>query len=145
MRLTRYSDYSLRLLMYVAVKPNELVAIADVSKAYDISKNHLMKIAHQLALAGFIETVRGRHGGLRLAKPAGEINIGLVVRLTEADSILVECCDPTTNTCVIMRACRLKHILLRALEDFYKRLDQFTLADLLADQESLLALFPKRA
>ncbi len=91
MRLTRYSDYSLRLLMYVAVKPNELVAIADVSKAYKISKNHLMKIAHQLALAGFIETVRGRHGGLRLAKPAGEINIGQVVRLTEADSILVEC------------------------------------------------------
>ncbi len=145
MRLTRYSDYSLRLLMYVAVKPNELVAIADVSKAYDISKNHLMKIAHQLALAGFIETVRGRNGGLCLAKPASEINIGQVVRLTEADSVLVECCDSTTNTCIITRACRLKHILLRALEDFYKRLDQFTLADLLADQESLLALFPKRA
>ncbi len=143
MRLTLYSDYSLRLLMYVALKPDELVPIADVSRAYGISKNHLMKITHQLALAGFLETVRGRNGGLRLAKPARDINVGTVVRLTEADSVLVECCDPATNTCVITRACQLKHLLLEALEVFYKRLDQSTLADLVASPQSLLALFPK--
>ncbi len=145
MRLTLYSDYSLRLLMYIALKPNELVPIAEVSEAYGISKNHLMKITHQLALAGFLETVRGRNGGLRLAKPARDINVGTVVRLTEADSVLVECCDPATNTCVITRACQLKHLLLVALEDFYKRLDQSTLADLVVSPQSLLALFPKRS
>ena len=141
MRLTLYSDYTLRLLMYVAAKPTELVAIADISRAYGISKNHLMKITHQLALEGLIETTRGRNGGLRLAKPAGAINIGHVVRLTEAGSLLVECCDPVTNTCVITRACKLRHILMLALEDFYKRLDKYTLADLVEEPGSLLMLF----
>ena len=145
MRLTLYSDYSLRLLMYVALKPNELVLMSDVAEAYGISKNHLTKITHRLALAGFLETVRGRNGGLRLAKSARDINVGTVVRLTEAESVLVECCDPATNTCVITRVCQLKHILLGALEDFYKRLDQSTLADLVASPASLLALFPKRS
>lgn len=144
MRLTLYSDYSLRLLMYIALKPNELVSIAEVSKAYGISNNHLMKITHQLALAGFLETVRGRNGGLRLAKPALEINIGTVVRLTEAKSALVECCNAATNTCVITRTCKLRQLLLDALQDFYKRLDRSTLADLVASPESLLALFPAR-
>ncbi len=140
MRLTSYSDYALRLLIYVAVRPSEIVTIGDVSSSYRISKNHLMKIAHALALAGYLETVRGRNGGLRLAKPAQDISVGEVVRLTEAGSVLVECCDPATNTCVITRACKLKHVLVEALEAFYNRLDQVTLADLVVQPKSLLSL-----
>jgi Rrf2 family transcriptional regulator, nitric oxide-sensitive transcriptional repressor len=141
MRLTNYSDYALRLLMYVACKHGTTVTITEVAGAFHISKNHLMKVAHALALAGVLETTRGRNGGLRLAKPPQDINIGAIVRLTEADSVLVECFDPVTNSCVITRACRLKHVLRQALEDFFKRLDQYTLADLVVDQRSLRVLF----
>ena len=141
MRLTSFSDYALRLLIYVAVHPNRYVTIKEISESYGISKNHLMKIANELSLAGYLETVRGRNGGLRLAKPAQDISVGAVVRLTEAGSVLVECCDPATNTCVITRACRLKHILVEALEAFYKRLDQVSLADLVVHPKSLLSLF----
>jgi Rrf2 family nitric oxide-sensitive transcriptional repressor len=140
MRLTSYSDYALRLLMYAAVRHDSSVTITEVSKAYGISKNHLMKVAHALALAGFLETTRGRHGGLRLAKLAKDINIGQVVRFTEADSALVECFDSATNTCVITRVCMLKHVLRQALEDFFTRLDQFTLADLVVEQRGLQVL-----
>lgn len=143
MRLTLYSDYSLRLLMYLAIKPTELISIAEISKAYGISKNHLMKITHQLALAGYIETVRGRNGGLRLAKLATDINIGAIVRLTEADSVLVECFHMATNTCVITSGCKLNHVLRQALDDFYQRLDRYSLAELVVEPNSLLNLFSK--
>ena len=141
MRLTNYSDYALRMLIYVAVHPDKLITIGEVSKAYSISKNHLMKIANELSVAGILETVRGRNGGLRLAKPPSEIRIGTVVRMTESGSALVECFDPATNHCVITRACRLKHILAQALEAFYLRLDEETLADLVHRPRNLLALF----
>jgi Rrf2 family nitric oxide-sensitive transcriptional repressor len=141
MRLTHYSDYALRMLIYVAVHPERVVTISEISKSYSISKNHLMKIANELSAAGIIETVRGRNGGLRLAKAPAEINIGAIVRMTESDSSLVECFDPVTNQCVITRACRLKFILAQALEAFYQRLDQETLADLVQRPKSLLALF----
>jgi Rrf2 family nitric oxide-sensitive transcriptional repressor len=141
MRLTNYSDYALRMLIYVAVHPDKLITIGEVSKAYSISKNHLMKIANELSVAGILETVRGRNGGLRLAKPPSEIRIGTVVRMTESGSALVECFDPATNHCVITRACRLKHLLAQALEAFYLRLDEETLADLVHRPRNLLALF----
>ncbi|MEO6609292.1 MAG: Rrf2 family transcriptional regulator [Aestuariivirga sp.] len=141
MRLTNYSDYALRMLIYVAVHPDKLITIGEVSKAYSISKNHLMKIANELSVAGILETVRGRNGGLRLAKPPSEIRIGTVVRMTETGSALVECFDPATNHCVITRACRLKHLLAQALEAFYLRLDEETLADLVHRPRNLLALF----
>ena len=140
MRLTSYSDYALRMLIHVAVHPDRLVTISEISASYAISKNHLMKIANNLAMAGILETVRGRHGGLRLARPAAQINIGAVVRLTESDSALVECFDPETNSCVITKACRLKHLLAQALEAFFKRLDEETLADLVQRPKNLLAL-----
>jgi Rrf2 family nitric oxide-sensitive transcriptional repressor len=141
MRLTNYSDYALRMLIYVAVHPDKLITIGEVSKAYSISKNHLMKIANELSVAGILETVRGRNGGLRLAKPPSEIRIGTVVRMTESGSALVECFDPATNHCVITRACRLKRLLAQALEAFYLRLDEETLADLVHRPRNLLALF----
>jgi Rrf2 family transcriptional regulator, nitric oxide-sensitive transcriptional repressor len=141
LRLSNYSDYALRLLIYAATKSDGLVTIAEISKAYGISKNHLMKIAHELARAGYIKTVRGRNGGLCLARPAEEIRVGDVVRLTETGSVLVECCDPPTNRCIITKACRLKHVLLGALEKFYQHLDQTTLADLTSNGPDLLLSF----
>jgi len=144
MRLTNFSDYALRLLIFAATKPDELVTIGEVSKAYGISRNHLMKITNTLAAAGHIETTRGSGGGLRLARPAAQINLGEVLRLTEADTTLVECFDSATNTCVITRACGLKHVLHEALEAFYQRLDQVTLADIANRPGDLLRIFDKQ-
>ena len=145
MRIAAYSDFALRLLMYAAVKHPAYVTIAEVSKAYDISKNHLMKVTHELALAGYLDTLRGRNGGLRLARPAKDINVGKVVRLTEKGSALVECFDPATNQCVITSACKLKHVLNDALEAFFRTLEQTTLADLVSDPRSLSVLFLTKA
>lgn len=97
MRLTLYTDYALRLLMYLAVKPDALATIQEVAEAYGISRNHLMKIAQELGRGGFVETVRGRGGGLRLRTDPASIVIGDVVRATEDDFRLVECFDPTRN------------------------------------------------
>src|SRR6185295_8157636 len=101
MRLTFYSDYSLRLLMYAAVRHGELVTIQEIANAYGISKNHLMKVAFELGRNGYLETVRGRNGGLRLARDPKAIGLGEVLRSTEEDFDMVECFDPKSNTCVI--------------------------------------------
>src|SRR5665213_684612 len=130
MRLTFYTDYSLRLLMYSALKGNDLVTIKEVSDVYGISKNHLMKVAFKLGRAGFLETVRGRNGGLRLARKPEQIGLGEVVRVTEEDFTIVECFDSATNSCAITRPCRLRGILRKALDAYFAVLDEFTLADL---------------
>lgn len=130
MRLTSYSDYSLRLLMYAALKADRLVTIQEVADVYGISKNHLMKVAFQLGRHGILETVRGRNGGLRLARKPEQIGLGEVVRVTEEDFTMVECFDPTTNSCAIIRPCRLRGILRKALDAYFVVLDEFTLADL---------------
>lgn len=130
MRLTTYTDYALRLLMYVAAKDDGLATISEVAGGYGISKNHLMKVAHQLGLAGYIETVRGRSGGLRLARPAGDIGIGDVVRLTEQDMTLVPCFDPADKSCAIAACCGLRRALGEAGAAFLAVLDDYTLADL---------------
>ncbi len=130
MRLTFYSDYSLRLLMYVAVRHGELVTIQEVADAYGISKNHLMKVAFQLGRKGYLETVRGRGGGLRLARPPEKIGLGDVLRATEEDFTMVECFDPKSNTCAISGPCRLRGVLSKALQAYFAVLDEYTLADL---------------
>jgi len=145
MRLTSFSDYALRVLIYVATKPDQLVTIADISKSYGISKNHLMKITNTLAAAGYVETVRGSGGGLRLSRAAADINIGAVLRHTEAGSHLVECADRKTNTCVIAPACGLKHVLFEALEAFYARLDKVSLADITRNPADLTHIFEAQA
>lgn len=130
MRVTRYTDYSLRVLMYVALKGEELSTIAEVAEAYDISKNHLMKVVNQLASKGYLLATRGKNGGMRLNLPAEDINVGELVRDTEQDLELVECFG-AGNQCVITPACELKKVLAEALEAFFSSLDQYTLADLL--------------
>jgi len=130
MKLTFYSDYSLRLLMYVSVKREALVTIQEVADAYGISKNHLMKVAFELGRKGFLETVRGRGGGLRLARPPEKIGVGEVVRAMEEDFTMVECFDPAANQCVITGPCRLRCALSRALKAYFAVLDEYTLADL---------------
>ncbi len=131
MRLTLYTDYSLRLLMYCAQAQGRLVTIQEVAGAYRISRNHLMKVAYELGAKGYLETVRGRGGGLRLARPAARIGLGEVVRATEEDFALVECFDKARNNCVLAAApCRLKGALSKALKVYFAVLDGYTLADL---------------
>lgn len=138
MQLTRYSDYSLRVLIYLAVRPERLATIEEISAAYEISRAHLMKVVHQLGRGGFVETLRGRGGGLQLARPAEEIGIGDVVRFTEDRLKLVECFDVATSSCRIEKACGLRSVLAEALEAFIDTLDRYTLADLINRRRTAL-------
>jgi len=139
-RLTIYTDYLLRLLMYLAIKDDDLATIAEVAESYDISKNHLMKVAHQLGVAGYIETVRGRSGGLWLAKSPKNINLGEVVRRTEPDMALVPCFKPIDAFCAIQPSCVLRGALQRAQTAFIKVLDEYWLSDLVQPRAKLQAL-----
>lgn len=137
LRLTAYTDFSLRILMFPAVKEYELVTIAEIAQAYGISKKHLMKVAHQLGLAGYVETVRGKGDGLRLARPPQDIVLGEVVRRTEPDMTLVPCFDPDEGRCVIFPACALRDVLSEASTAFLSVLDRHTLADLVGSRRAL--------
>ncbi len=139
MRLTSYTDYTLRTLMYLAVNGDRHATIAEIARTYRISEAHLMKIVHQLGIAGDIETMRGRNGGIRLGKPAASINIGTIVRRTEVDMELVECFDGA-GTCAVGEACVLRSALHEALAAFLAVLDRYTLADLTAPRGRLAAL-----
>ncbi|CAM3272300.1 BadM/Rrf2 family transcriptional regulator [Sphingomonas antarctica] len=134
MRLSFQTDYALRTLMYLAAKDGHH-SISAIAGAYRISKNHLMKVAQRLVAEGFIESVRGRSGGLKLARPASALNVGKVVRTMEDTTTFVECFNPVTNTCVVTPACGLRHTLAGAVEAFAQHLDQFTVADLMPDLE----------
>lgn len=129
MNITRYTDYSLRILIYLAVHGDGLCTISEIADSYGISKNHLMKIVQELNARGYIQAVRGKNGGLRLNRSPAEINIGELVRETEDESRMVECFG-SNNQCVITPACQLKTILGRALESFFTTLEQYTLEDL---------------
>ena len=141
MHITRYTDYSLRVLVYLAASGDRLVTIQDVADAYDISKNHLMKVVHQLNLKGYIETVRGKNGGMRLRRQPSDINIGALVRDTESDFNLVECFS-ANNQCCITPVCGLQLMLQEALNAFLVTLDTYTLADVVRQpqQSQLLRL-----
>ena len=130
MRLTMYTDYSLRVLLYLANKEDENVTITEMADFYRISRNHLVKVVHNLGLDGYILTTRGRHGGLKLARPAKEIMVGDVVRSTEPDFDLLECFNPATDKCVISRSCSLKSVISNAQAVFLEVLDKYTLADI---------------
>ncbi|MBT2289342.1 Rrf2 family transcriptional regulator [Paenibacillus albidus] len=141
MRLTMYTDFSLRILLYLGTKEqSELSTIQEIAEVYHISKNHLMKVSHELGKAGYIETVRGRGGGIRLASAPEAINIGEVIRRMEDDFHLVECFNPAGNSCPIAPVCGLKGVLSRALQAYLQVLGEYTLQDLLANKHELQGL-----
>lgn len=145
MRLTTYTDYALRTLLHVGTHQDRLVTIEEIATLHAISKNHMMKVVHQLGVFGVVETIRGRSGGLRLARPAKEINIGAVVRFTESDFYMAACFDPDGAACGLHGACGLKKVLVDATAAYLAVLDSTTLADLLpepAPAHSVIAFHP---
>lgn len=131
MRLTTYTDYSLRTLMYLAANQDRLVTIQEIADLHRIAKNHLTKVVHQLGLLGLAQTVRGRNGGLKLGKTPADINIGAVVRSTETDFFMAECFDRDKNACILTSSCTLKGVLHTATAAFLEVLDGVTLEDLM--------------
>lgn len=129
MRLTLYTDYSLRVLLYLAHKEDRMATISELADFYKISRNHLVKVVHNLGIQGYIQTTRGKNGGLKLARPANEIVIGDVVRKMEPDFELLECFNEATDQCVITKTCSLKSVLFSARNNFLATLDQHTVAD----------------
>ncbi|MDV6378472.1 Rrf2 family transcriptional regulator [Sporosarcina sp. GW1-11] len=141
MRLTMYTDYSLRVLIFLASKePGELSTVQEISDAYQISKNHLTKIVHELGKFQLIETIRGRGGGIRLCVEPQDINVGALVRKTEDDFHLVECFDSTKNMCVLSSACQLKGVLYEALQAYFAILDRYTIADFIRNKDEIHSL-----
>lgn len=139
MHLTRYTDYALRTLIYLALKGGEPATIQEVAQRYGISQNHLMKVVHKLGTLGYVRTVRGKGGGVSLAQRPPEINVGRVVRDTEPYFAMAECFEPD-GRCVIAPVCRLAGALQEALDAFLAVLDRFTLADLVHNPHALGSL-----
>ena len=139
MQLTSYTDYTLRTLIFLATDPARHATIAQIAATYRVSEAHLTKVVHQLGVAGEIETMRGRNGGIRLKKPAAQINIGAVIRRTEPDLDLVPCFG-AADTCAIGAACVLRRALHDALRAFLAVMDTYTLADLVAPRRRLATM-----
>ncbi len=130
MHMTRYTDYSVRVLIYLATRRDELSTIQQIADSYDISRNHLMKVVHQLNKKGYIETIRGKKGGMKLRMEPTDINIGVLVRETEHDLNVAECLS-SKNQCRIASVCGLKGAFSEAVEAFLKTLDKYTLDELI--------------
>lgn len=135
MKLTLFTDYSMRVLLYLAARPDRLCSIAEVAQAYRISQNHLMKVVNDLARSGYIDSLRGRGGGIRLGKPPEEINIGALIRHTEEGFDLVDC-----PSCVIAPACGMTGVLKEAVFAFLAVLERYSLADLMQKRGDLARL-----
>jgi Rrf2 family transcriptional regulator, nitric oxide-sensitive transcriptional repressor len=140
MRLTNYTDYCLRTLMFLAAQPDGRATIAQIADSYGISESHLVKVVHALGKADFLANVRGRGGGLRLARPAAEIRIGDVVRCAEGAPVPASCFDAAAAPCSIYQACRLRGVLTEAVDAFHEVLDRYTLADLVGTDQGLVKL-----
>ena len=140
MHLTQFSDYSLRLALYLACHPDRVVSVDEVSRAYAISRHHLVKVVQTLTDLGVVESQRGRGGGMRLAMRPSEINVGWLIRRTEPHLNLVECFDLETNTCPIAPVCGLKGALVRAQQAFLEVLDEYNLGDFQSRRRDLVAL-----
>lgn len=140
MRMTFHTDYALRMLIYLAMRPSHACTVGDVADAYGLSRNHLLKVTLNLRKLGLIATARGRHGGIRIAKPAEEINIGALVRATEEDFALVECLQGGGGACAISPSCRLKGIFGEALAAYLAVLEKYTLADIVRNKTALETL-----
>ncbi|MCP5386772.1 MAG: Rrf2 family transcriptional regulator [Novosphingobium sp.] len=132
MRLTRYTDYAFRVLFHVAVNDGRPVPIAEIARTYDISQNHLVKVVHELVKTGYLRSIRGRSGGVLLARPAEQIGLGEVVRHTEPDMRLLDCVG-----CLIASACSLPRPMQEAINAFVEVLDKYTLADIVNESDGL--------
>ncbi len=137
MRLSKYSDYALRVLMYAALRKPALATIDEVADAFDISRNHLVKVVHLLGRSGFLSTRRGIGGGFSLALPSTRIGLGNVVRLTEADESVIDCNDRRNQPCRIFPVCRLKSVLDEAGTAFFAVLDLYSLEDLVKQKSDM--------
>jgi Rrf2 family nitric oxide-sensitive transcriptional repressor len=145
MKLTAFTDYSLRVLIYLAAQPQRRATIADIANAFEVSENHLTKVVHFLGKSGWLATVRGKGGGLELAMPPELIGVGKVVRQTEGVTMPVECFSGESNNCSIASICDLRGVLGEAMRAFYAVLDRYTLADLVRNREALAkALFTEQ-
>ena len=140
MQLTQYTDYSLRVLLYLGLYPDRRCTITEISDAYEVNRNHLVKVVHNLSQDGWITTTRGKNGGMVLSFKPEQINIGAVIQGTEPHMNLLECFDSKCNTCPISTACILKHGLYKARKAFMDVLSAYTLADVLIQPDALLAL-----
>lgn len=140
MRLTVYTDFSLRLLMYLALQLQRRPTIAEIATSYGISRHHLQKVAYELGAAGYITTTRGRNGGLSLARPPGDIGLDAVIASTEPDMALAPCFDDVNGACILTPACRLRRALGEARAAFRQALQAYTLADLVDDPAPLRQL-----
>ena len=138
MHLTRFTDYALRILIYLGINNDRTCTILEIADRYKISKNHLVKIVHQLGKEGIITTTRGRDGGLKLANEPSDITIGEIVRNTEENFNLVECFDLSKNQCQLTSACVLSDVIHNALKAFLKVLDEITLADIIEPEKKEL-------
>jgi len=140
MQLTQYTDYSLRVLIYLGLYPERRCTISEIAEAYDINRNHLVKVVHNLSQDGWITTTRGKSGGMVLSFKPQQINIGAVIHGTEPHMNLLECFDHECDSCVIITACVLKHALYKARKAFMDVLSSYTLADILIQPDILIAL-----
>ncbi|MCG7622310.1 Rrf2 family transcriptional regulator [Epibacterium sp. Ofav1-8] len=139
MKLTSYTNFALRSLQLAALKSPDLIRVDDVVRVHGLARPHIVKIVHELGVAGYVVTQRGRNGGFRLGQPAEDIVIGDVVRLTEGPLELVECFNPEHNTCPLIGVCKLSRALQRAARAFMEVLDDLTLADIASNRDDLLA------
>jgi Rrf2 family nitric oxide-sensitive transcriptional repressor len=140
MRLTTFTDYSLRVLMHVATAPEGRATIAEIAEAYGISEHHLVKVVHMLGRAGFLVNTRGRGGGMRLAQAPGALRVGRIIRATEGGDVPAECFGEGPSTCAIVKVCRLAGALGEAVEAFYAALDRYTLEDLVSNRGKVAAI-----
>lgn len=139
MQLTQFTDYALRVLIYIAVK-NETCTIKEIAESYNISRNHLIKIVHKLGQIGVIKTIRGKNGGIQLNALPSEINIGEIVKQTEPHFFLVECLDQVNGKCCIAPACKLKQVLNKAKNEFIQTICGYTLEDVIPNTGELKVL-----
>lgn len=140
MRLTSFTDYSLRVLIFLAASPGRRATIGEIARAFDISENHLMKVVHLLGSEGLLVNIRGKGGGLELAAAPDTIKVGEVVRITEGADVPAECFDAERNGCVISPICRLRGVLGEAVKAFYAALDRYTLEDLVRNRQAMVRI-----
>jgi Rrf2 family nitric oxide-sensitive transcriptional repressor len=134
MRLTTYTDYSLRVLIYLAVSTDEHATIREIAQRYGISRSHLMKVVQELSQRGYVTALRGKNGGLQLNKAPSDIRLGTLVKEMENDLALAECLGEN-NQCILTPACGLKHVLAESLQAFFTTLDSYTLEDVIPGQQ----------